>query len=435
MDWEKIYRERTISIPQVVADHVHDGDQIFIGGLTTATETVQEILAVAKRGERKGLLLHGNLILGKLDFTQAHFPEDVLRYRCFFGGPIERAGATAENVSFVPMQFHYFGRYMAHIKPDVAIIPMTPPDEKGYCNLGPMGYNPAGSRNSKKVIAQITPDLPRVCGSAHDYHVSEIAAFVHGNEPLEELTSAAPSAEDKKIAEYIINMIPDGACIQLGIGSLANAVGFGLRSKKHLGVHSEMFTESMAALQAEGIIDNSKKTFEHGRSVVGFALGTKEQYEFLTNNPKVYFTPYEYVNNVQNIMANDNMISINNAMSIDLTGQVCAESIGFRQYSGTGGQVDYIRGATQSKGGKSFIAVSSVAKTRDGPKSRIVLTLEPGSTVTSLRAEVQHIVTEYGCVNLQFCDIPTRVKRLISIAHPDFRDELTYQAKKVGYLY
>jgi len=435
MNWEEIYKQRTMPAAQAVKDHVCDNDNIFIGGLTTAIQTVQAVLDAAEKGECRGILLHGNLILGALDFTKNSFREDVLRYRCFFGGPLERAGAQAKNVSFVPLQFHNLGYYMAHIRPDLAILPMTPPDDKGYCNLGPMGYNPVAALYSKKIIAQITPELPRVYGSNHDYHVSGIAAFVQGNEPVQVIDSVPPSDEDKKIAGYIVDMVPDGACIQLGIGSLANAVGFGLRTKKHLGVHSEMYTESMAALQSEGVIDNSRKTFEHGRSIAGFALGTKEQYNYITNNPKVFFTPYDYVNNIQNIMANDNMISINNAMSVDLTGQVCAESIGYRQYSGTGGQMDFVRGATHSKGGKSFIAISSVAKTKDGNKSRIVLSLEPGSVVTTLRAEVQYIVTEYGCVNLQFCDIPTRAKLLISIAHPDFRDELYYQAQKVGYIY
>lgn len=435
MDWERIYKERTMSASQAVAEHIHDGDQIFVGGLTTATETVQAVLNAAKNDERRRLTLHGNMLLGNLDFTDPSFTEDVLRYRCFFGGALERAGAKAHSVTFVPLHFRNFGRYMAHVKPDITILPMTPPDENGYCNLGPMGFSPAAVQNSRIVIAQITPGLPRVCGSAHDLHVTEIAAFVQGNESVATLASAPPSTEDQKIAGYIVDMVPDGACFQLGIGGLANAVGYGLRSKKHLGVHSEMYTESMAALQAEGIIDNSRKTFMPGRSVVGFALGTKQQYDFLANNPEVYFVPYEYVNDIDNIMANDNMISINNALSIDLTGQASSESVGYRQYSGSGGQMDYIRGATLSKGGKSFIAVSSLANTKDGPKSRIVLTLEPGSIVTSLRAEVQYIVTEYGCVNLQYCDIPTRAKRLISIAHPDFRDELTYEAKKAGYLY
>ena len=435
MSWEAIFREKIRTAEQAVEEQVKQGDQIFVGGLTTAIDTVQAVLDSVKSGKLNGLGLHGNMLLGDISFADESLTEERLRYRCFFGGGVERAGAKAHSVSFVPLHFYHYGRYMAQVAPDVAIVPMTPPDEKGYCNLGPAGYNCAGVANAKKIIAQITPALPRVYGSAHDFHVSALAAIVLGSEPVATIPSAAPSAEDEKIAAYIVDMIPDGACFQLGIGGLANAVGFGLRSKKHLGVHSEMFTESMAVLQAEGIIDNSRKTFMPGRSVAGFSLGTQEQYDYITKNPKVYFTPYEYVNDIRNIMANDNMMSINNALAIDLTGQVSSESIGFRQYSGSGGQVDYIRGATLSKGGKSFIAISSMTQTPSGPQSRIVLNLEPGTVVTSLRAEVQHIVTEYGCVNLQFCDIPTRAKRLISIAHPDFREELTYQAKKAGLLY
>ena len=435
MDWEKIYKEKTMTASQAAAMHIRDDDNIYIGGLTTATETIRAVMDRARKGELKGLVLHGNMLVGDLDFTQYDFPEEVLRYRSFFAGAIERAGIKAGNVSFVPMQFQNYGRYMAHVGPDVSIIPMTPPDEKGYCNLGPMGCHPAPVKASSRVIAQITPQLPGVCGSAHDYHVSEITAFVLGDEPVAVKPSATPTAEDLKIAGILIDMIPDGACIQLGIGTMANAVGYGLRCKKHLGVHSELYTESMAALQSEGIIDNSRKSFMPGRSVAGFAFGTKEQYDYLTRNPQVYFAPYEFVNDINNIMANDDLISINNAMAVDLTGQVSAESIGYRQYSGTGGQMDYIRGATRSKGGKSFIAISSVVNSKEGPKSRIVLSFEPGSAVTSLRSEVQHFVTEYGCVNIQYCDIPTRAKKLISIAHPDFRDELTYQAKKAGFIY
>jgi len=435
MNWEIIYKEKLKSAAQAVSEQVKSGDQVFVGGLTTATATVQALLDAAKVGALTDIGIHGNMLLGQVDLTDPALHTNGLRYRCFFGGGVERAGTKAQNVSFVPLHFQNYGRYMAHVSPDVAIIPMTPPDEKGYCNLGPTGYNCAGAANAKKIIAQITPTLPRVYGSAHDFHVSNLAAIVLGDEPMAAIPSGAPSAEDEKIASYIVDMIPDGACFQLGIGGLANAVGFGLKSKKHLGVHSEMYTESMAVLQAEGIIDNSRKTFMSGRSVAGFALGTQAQYDYLANNPKVYFTPYEYVNDIRNIAANDNMISINNALAIDLTGQISSESIGFRQYSGSGGQVDYIRGATLSKGGKSFIAVSSMSQTAAGPKSRIVLNLEAGTTVTSLRAEVQYIVTEYGCVSLQFCDIPVRAKRLISIAHPDFRDELTHQAKQAGLLY
>lgn len=435
MNWEKIYVEKTMTAQEAVAAFVKNGDKLFVGGLTTATETVQAVVDAAIAGNIKGIEMHGNMLLGNVDFSSPKLTEDTLRYYSFFHGALERNGTNYGSVAFMPLHLRNNGRHLAHVAPDVAIVPITPPDEKGYCNIGPQGFTPAGMRNAKKIIGQITPGLARVYGSEHDYHVSQFTAFVLGNETVSTISSSEASAEEKKIAEYIVDRIPDGACIQLGIGGLANAVGFGLRTKKHLGIHSEMYTESMAELQAEGIVDNSRKTFMPNRSVAGFALGPQKEYDYIDRNPHVYFTPYDFVNDVANIAANDNMMSINNALSIDLVGQVCSESIGFRHYSGSGGQVDYIRGATLSKGGQSFIAVSSVAKTKQGDKSRIVLNLEPGSIVTSLRAEVQNIVTEYGCVSLEFCDIPTRAKRLISIAHPDFREELTFNAKKHGLLY
>lgn len=435
MDWKSEFKHKTVSAQEAIASHVESGDGVFAGGLTVASSTIRALCEAVKAGTLAGIVMHGNLMLGDLTLADPSFTEDRFRYRCFFAGPQERAGIKTGSVAYVPLQFGHYGRYLEHVRPAVAIVPMTPPDENGYCNIGPMGFTPAALRNARTVIAEIRPDLPRVCGSAHQYHVSEIAAFTLSDEPVAVLQSAPASAAETRIAEYIVDRVPDGACIQLGIGGMANAVGFGLRNKKHLGVHSEMFTESMAVLQAEGIIDNSRKFSMPGRSVVGFALGTAEQYKYLTDNPDVYFVPFEDVIDINNIRANDNMISINTALAIDLTGQICAESIGHQQYSGTGGQVDFIRGANLSKGGMSFIAVSSVAATKQGPKSRFVLDLAPGSVVTTPRTEVQHVVTEYGCVNLQYCDIPTRARRLISIAHPDFRDELAFQAKKAGYLY
>ena len=272
-------------------------------------------------------------------------------------------------------------------------------------------------------------------GTAHDYHVSQLAAVVEHAEPLAPVAPAACAPEELKIAEHIVDRVRDGACIQLGIGGLANAVGQGLRSKRHLGVHSEMFPDVMAELQREGVIDNSRKTHLPGVSVAGFAVGTPQLHAFIERNPAVLFTPYERVNDFDMIRANDDMVSVNSAIAVDLTGQVCAESFGSRQYSGTGGQVDYVRGAAASKGGMSFVALTSRARTSAGPASKIVPTLAPGSVVTTLRTDVHLVCTEYGCVDLRFCDIPTRAKRLISIAHPDVRDELAREARALGLLY
>lgn len=435
MSYEEIYHSKLITADEAVKKFIKSGDKLFIGGLSVATPILSALLDRIKNDEYENISAYGNMILSDIGLNDAHLTPDKFRYYSFFHGKYEREGVQFGSVTHVPLHLSHFQGYFKQVSPDIAIVPMTPPNEHGYCNIGPAGYAPAGINNSKKIIAVINRCIPRVYGSNHDYHVSDISGFVEFDESAAQASAAPPTELENKIASYILEQIPDGACIQLGIGGTANAVGYGLKDKKHLGVHSEMYTDSMAYLQKIGVIDNSQKSFMAGRSVCGFSLGTKDTLDFIENNPKVYYTPYEYVNDIRNIAANDQMISINTSLSIDLTGQLCSESIGFRQFSGSGGQVDYIRGATLSKNGKSFIAVSSVANTKNGPISKICLHLAEGSTVTTLRAEVMYIATEYGCVNLQYCDIPTRAKKLISIAHPDFRDELTFEAKKNGLIY
>lgn len=435
MSYEEIYNSKLMSAEDAVKAHIKSGDKICLGGLSIADKILSAVINDVKAGNLEDISFYGNMSTDYIGLDDKDIPKDKFRYYAFFNGANERAGAANGVVTNVPLHLSRTEDYFTFVDPDVAVVPMTPPDEHGYCNIGPAGYSPSQINHSKKIIAQINKYMPRVYGSSHNYHVSEIAAFVENHNDAVVPPSAPPSPLEEKIASYILERIPDGACIQLGIGGTANAVGYGLKDKKHLGIHSEMYTDSMAYLQSIGAVDNSQKTFMPGLSVAGFAFNTEQTNKFINNNPKVYFTPYHYVNDIRNIAANDNMISINTSLSIDLMGQLCSESIGYRQYSGSGGQVDYIRGATLSKGGKSFIAVSSVANTKNGPVSKICLSLAEGSTVTTLRAETMYVVTEYGCVNLQFCDIPTRAKKLISIAHPDFRDELTFEAKKKGLIY
>jgi acyl-CoA hydrolase len=328
-----------------------------------------------------------------------------------------------------------YERYMAHMAPRVSIVLMSRPDEEGYCNIGPNGYTPAGLDASEVIIAQVTKHMPRVNGTCHRYHVSQLAAIVEADDEMAIVNNPAATPVEEQIAGHILNYIPDGACIQLGFGGIANAVGFGLKDKRHLGVHTEVLTESIVDLMECGAIDNSRKTVLPGQTAVGFVIGSQRQYRFIDQNEDLIFDRFSEIVNIKNIAANDNMISINGAVSVDLTGQVCAESIGRRQYSGTGGQLDFVRGASLSKGGASFIAIPSTVKTKEGVKSRIVLDLAPGSIVTTPRTDVQHVVTEYGVATLQFCDVPERVRRLVSIAHPDFRDELLFQAKQAGLVF
>lgn len=436
--WKETYQQKMMSPEDVVNKFVKNGDTVYMGGLTVPSMILNPMFDKAMADELKGITLVGNLIINELPLADPRLKKENLCYKSFFFGGYERAGQKAGNVTFVPTQFQNFPVYMRNIvKPDISIISVTPPDENGYCNLGPFGsgFSSIAREVSKKMVVQVNKNIPRVCGLNLNIHVDDIDAFVEHEEPLTIYPMQETSEIDQKIANFIIDEIPDGACIQLGLGGMSNAVGYGLKDKKHLGVHTEMLTESMKYLIEIGAIDNSRKNLLPGKSVIGFTLGNQALYDFVNNNQDLYFASYEFTNKVSNIMQNDNVISINTALSIDLTGQVCSESLGFRHFSGVGGQVDYVRGALHSKGGKSFIAVSSTAKVKDKTVSKIVLDFDPGSATTTLRSDVQYIVTEYGCVNLFGEDIPTRAKKLISIAHPDFRDELTFEAKQKGYIY
>jgi acyl-CoA hydrolase len=438
MEWPIRYQHLNMTAREAVSRYVKSGNTVTFGGGCFPGELTHELMRQIKADKLRRITLVGTMAIKPFDeLFDPSFIEKKFRYTSFFHGDPERRAAKVGTTSFVPMQYNIFGEYLRKLSPDVAFVMVTPPDSEGYCNLGPMapGVNCTMVRYAKKIVAQVNAKQPRVYGKEVNIHVSDIEAFVPHDEELTVYQTAETSETDIKIASNIIDLIPDGACLQIGIGGVANAVGYGLKGKKHLGIHTEMYTESMMELQKTGVIDNSRKTLNPGVSLAGFAMGKKPLYAFTDKNPQLYFAPFDYVNDVNNIAANDNMVSINTAISIDLTGQVCSESIGFYQFSGTGGQVDFVRGATKSKGGKSFFCVSSTVNTKDGKKSRFVLSLAPGSAVTTLRAEVMYVATEYGCVNLWGEDIPTRAKRLISIAHPEFRDELKRQAKEAGLLY
>lgn len=438
MGWMKKYQQKLMSAEEAVDSFIKDNDTVALGGLTIATSPLNAMFKKIKSGNLKGISLEGTLIMDYIPIDDTTLTKEQVKYRSYFFGGHERSGYKAGNVAFVPIHLSNYRRYMLNkVKPNVGVISMTPPDKDGYCNLGPQGsaFAPAILESAGKLIVQINSHIPRVHGKDLNIHVSQISAFVKHDQPLQEYHMEEITEIDRMISNHIIDLIPDGSCIQLGLGGTANAVGYGLKEKKDLGVHTEMFTESMAYLHKIGVINNSRKTFMPGVSVSAFTLGSSAQYEFVKDNKDLYFGPFDFTNSVENIAKNDNMISVNNSISIDLMGQACSESIGFRQFSGTGGQVDFVRGATNSKNGKSFIALSSAINTKEGLKSRIVLDLLPGGVTTTLRNELQYVVTEHGCVNLFGEDVSSRAKLLISIAHPQFRDELFFQAKKHNLIY
>ena len=285
------------------------------------------------------------------------------------------------------------------------------------------------------IILQINSNEPYVYGEMNLVHISEATAVVYSDHDLPEPPELPQDEAIGMIADFLIEQITDGACIQLGLGGVATAVGYGLREKNDLGAHSELVSDSIMDLMKLGVLNNQRKNFFQGKTVTGFSLGTKSLYSFLNYNKDFYFMPFTEVNDPVNIAKNDNMVSINTAISIDLFGQVNAESIAGRQYSGTGGQLDFVKGAQMSRGGKSFIAVQSVVNSsKTGRTSRIVSQFPAGTIVTTPRSEVQYVVTEFGCVNLKELCMRDRVGAMISLAHPDFRPMLADEARRAGIL-
>ncbi|MDR1797317.1 MAG: 4-hydroxybutyrate--acetyl-CoA CoA transferase [Clostridiales Family XIII bacterium] len=309
--------------------------------------------------------------------------------------------------------------------PDVYYCTVSPMDKHGYFSCGTSPDLSNVRRKAKKVLLEVNKTMPRAFGSF--IHISEVTAFIENDEPITEVAAPPISDDEKKIGDLIAEQIPDGATIQLGIGGIPNAVAGGLMGKKDLGVHSEMFCDVMVPLTESGVITNERKNINRGKTVVTFSFGARSTYDFLDDNPGVEFLPVDYVNNPFVIAQNDNVMSINSCMEIDLFGQVCSESQGPMNFSGSGGQVDFIRGAAASKGGKSFMAFKSSAKKDTISKIKPVLT--EGSVITTTRSDIDYVVTEQGIVKLMGLTASQRAKALISIAHPAFREELTKAAK------
>lgn len=372
-------------------------------------------------------------------FLRPEMQKYICHYSTFVSPSVREAVIKKEAPEIILT--HYsdtddFVRYRA--MPTVLFCQVTPMDEDGYFT---MGYNSLGHRvaagMAKKIIVQVNENLPKIAGECNMLHISEVSAIFEENIPVYTGKVAPHEPVDLQAAGYIAERIPDGATIQIGVGRVPDAIGSLLFDHKDLGVHTELFSQSLMELMKGGVINNSKKTLLPGKSVFSFAGGqraTQEIYDYVNNNPLIEMYPISWVNDPRIIAKNDNFISVNSALAVDLTGQVCSETIGLRTFSGPGGQLDFVRGARWSKGGSSFIVINSVAEKKDGSRvSKIDLTLPLGSAVTTPRTDVDCIVTEYGVAELRFKSLSERAKALISIAHPDFRDELTFKAKQTGY--
>ena len=435
MGWREKYASKLISMDEAVRK-IKSGDRLAAGIATGVPYKLLDALADYAAGNLEGVEFYFGAGFKPYRMGMPQF-NGHLNIKSFFYGPIERAFvAHGSNFPYQPVHLSQTtrDRCVTH-RGNVLLMAGTEPDENGLISLGPSPMGGDMLDYYDTVIVQVNRKMPYVHGQGAVIPAERVTWLVEAEEDLPVLPSAEPSEAEVKIAGHIVERVPDGATIQLGIGGVASAIGGFLKEKRDLGIHTEMFVNALVDLLKCGAANNSKKTLLPGKTVLGFSLGSQEMYDFMDHNPDIEARPFEFVNDPRVIAQNDNMISINGAMQVDLMGQVCAESIGPRQFSGTGGQADFVRGANWSRGGMSFLALPSTLTTKSGEvKSKISAVLPLGSVVTTPRADVQYVVTEYGVADLRNEPLDVRSKRLIAIAHPDFRDKLTYEAKQAGML-
>ena len=400
---------------------VASGQRVFIhGGAATPLPLVDAL--VARSGELRDVELIHLHTSGDAAYARAEHAR-AFRVANLFVGANLRAAFDGERVDYLPCFLSEIPQlFRSGRRPiDVALVQVSPPGRHGYCSLGvSVDVARAAVEVASLVIAQVNPRMPRVRGDGF-IHVDDIDCLVPIEHELPEHDAPAISAEERRIGEHAAELIEDGATLQMGIGSVPDAVLGALRGHRHLGVHTEMWSDGLLPLLESGVVDNSRKTIHTGRSVAGFVVGSRRVYDFIDDNPATALYDIGYVNRVAVINRNPKVTAINSAVEVDLTGQVCADSIGHRIISGVGGQMDFMRGAMTSDGGKPIIALTS--RTRRGI-SRIVPTLRPGAGVVTTRAHVQHVITEHGRVDLYGKTLDERARLLISIAHPDDRDDL-----------
>ncbi len=435
--WVSKYKSKVISAEDA-AKVIKSGDNLIVQpGCAAPLELIRKM--VDRKDELEDVNIYHILVVGDLPYTKPGM-EKHFKHKAFFIGGNARKAVNDGRAQFIPIFLSEVTLLFKKgiLEADVALIHVSPPDEHGFCSYGiDVGNIKTPAEKAKVVIAQVNPKMPRGLGNSF-IHINKIDYIVEHEENLMELPQVDPnaSAETLKvfddIGRHVAGLIEDGSTLQMGIGAIPDSVLKYMHDKNDLGIHTEMFSDGIINLVLEGVVNGEKKTLHQGKIIAGFVLGTQKSYDFIDNNPIFEFHPQEYVNDPFIISRNDKMVAINSAIEVDLTGQVCSDSIGTKFYSGIGGQVDFVRGAAHSEGGKPIIALPSV--TKDGKITRIVPTLKPGAGVVTSRGDVHYVVTEFGVANLHGKTIQERAQALIEISHPDFRDELTTFAKETYHI-
>jgi len=430
--FQEMYKQK-LSTAEEIVKQVKSGDICACPSALGEPAALVEALAErALKEDLSGITHHMLLACRKWKYLQPELAGKMTHVAWFTSGGA-RPAVNEGRADYMPNFYHEVPRYWReYIAADVFYAMVSPMDKHGYFSFGVAASEGRGQMSrAKKIFLEVNEYMPRIHGD-NFVHISEVDAICEANIPLPELPDAPLAEKDILMGNYIAEQIPDGACIQLGIGGVPNAVGKALMNKKDLGLHSEMFTDSMVSLIEAGVVTNRKKNINKLKTIASFAFGSRKMYDYLDDNPGVEFYPVSYVNEPTIIGQNDNVISINACLEVDFLGQVCSESIGPKNFSGTGGQLDFVRGANRSKGGKAFIAMYSTAK--NDTISKITPMLTQGAAVTTTKNDVDCIVTEYGIAKLKGKTAGQRAKELINIAHPKFREELLFTAKKMNLL-
>jgi acyl-CoA hydrolase/GNAT superfamily N-acetyltransferase len=430
--WQERYAHK-LKTPRQALGIVKRGDSVFIGSGAAVPQLLVATLAEMSQEFADNEIVH-LWTLGLVPSTQPKFKHQF-RHDAFFVGEGVREAVSEGRADYTPIFLSeipgLFTSGRMHL--DVALIQVTPPNEHGFCSFGvSVDIVKPAAESAGYVIAEVNPQMPWTLGNSF-IHVNDVDVLVENDTPILELTYDDPDDVARGIGENISRLIDDGCTLQMGIGTIPDSILASLRDKKDLGVHTEMLSDGVIDLVEAGVLTNDKKTLHRGKIIASFVMGTRRLYDWVDQNPFIEFHPSDYVNDPFVVSQNDNMVAINSALEVDLTGQVCSDSIGYLFYSGIGGQVDMIRGAARSKGGKPIIALPSTAK--EGSRSRIVSRLSEGAGVVTTRGDVHYVVTEYGVAYLHGKNIRERALALINVAHPDFRKELLEEAKLRKYAF